>query len=102
MVMATEPSNQHPMESSCPRPNCFHTVPEAAELLRVCPATLYRAIRESAFPAVRIQSRYVVPARAIEKLIDTAIELDGCVDLNQMIAGRRVERELARAHAGRL
>jgi hypothetical protein len=37
----------------------FYTVPEAARILCVDPATLYRAIREDAFPAVRVRSRYV-------------------------------------------
>ncbi len=32
--------------------SAFYTVPEAARILRVTPATLYRAIREDAFPAV--------------------------------------------------
>jgi len=34
----------------------FYTVAEAARLLRVDPATIYRAIREDAFPAVRVRS----------------------------------------------
>jgi excisionase family DNA binding protein len=38
----------------------FYTVPEAARILRVTPATLYRAIRDDAFPAVRIRTRYVI------------------------------------------
>ncbi|MGH3570815.1 MAG: helix-turn-helix domain-containing protein, partial [Pseudonocardiaceae bacterium] len=29
----------------------FYTVPEAARVLRVTPATIYRAIRDDAFPA---------------------------------------------------
>ncbi|MCA1709975.1 MAG: helix-turn-helix domain-containing protein, partial [Actinobacteria bacterium] len=39
----------------------FYTVPEAARILRVTPATIYRAIRDDAFPAVRIRTRYVIP-----------------------------------------
>ena len=31
----------------------FYTVPEAARVLLVTPATLYRAIREDAFPGCR-------------------------------------------------
>ncbi len=46
----------------------FYTVTEAAAVLRVAPATLYRAIREDAFPAVRIRTRYVVPAAALDRL----------------------------------
>jgi excisionase family DNA binding protein len=40
----------------------FYTVAETAALLRVDAATIYRAIREDAFPAIRVRSRYVVPA----------------------------------------
>jgi excisionase family DNA binding protein len=32
----------------------FHTVHEAAEILRVDAATIYRSIRAGSFPAVRI------------------------------------------------
>lgn len=49
-----------PSENAGP---AFYTVREAARVLRVAPSTLYRAIREDAFPAVRVRSRYVVPAR---------------------------------------
>lgn len=76
----------------------FYTVAEAAEALRVSVSTLYAAVREDAFPAVRIRGRYIVPARAIERLIESAIELDGSVDLKQLVAIRRAERDLARSH----
>lgn len=46
------------------------------------------AVREDAFPAVRIRGRYIVPAKAIERLIESAIELDGSVDLKQLVAIR--------------
>jgi hypothetical protein len=42
----------------------FYTVAEAARLLRVDPAAIYRAIRAGAFPAVRWPSRPPRPARA--------------------------------------
>ena len=51
----------------------FYTVAEAACLLRVNRATLYRAIRQDGFPAVRVRSRYVVPAVAVERLADDAV-----------------------------
>ena len=52
----------------------FLTVREAAEILRVDPATIYRAIRDNSFPAVRIRHRYVIPAVAIERLVGAALE----------------------------
>ncbi|MGH3888184.1 MAG: helix-turn-helix domain-containing protein, partial [Pseudonocardiaceae bacterium] len=74
----------------------FYTVPEAARVLRVTPATIYRAIREDAFPAVRICTRYVVPAAAVDRLATEAAESGGCVD----VAQRRIAREAARATGG--
>jgi excisionase family DNA binding protein len=74
----------------------FYTVREAAKLLRVDPATLYRAIREDAFPAVRIRTRYVVPGKAIQQMIDEATDTGQVVDPAAMVARRRDERELAR------
>jgi excisionase family DNA binding protein len=55
----------------------FYTVPEAAELLRVSEVTLYREIRESRFPALRIRGRYVVPAKAIDELEQEALVATG-------------------------
>jgi excisionase family DNA binding protein len=78
----------------------FYTVPEAARILRVTPATIYRAIRDDAFPAVRIRTRYVIPARAVDRLAADAAESGGCVDVAAMAAQRRTARELARATGG--
>jgi excisionase family DNA binding protein len=74
----------------------FYTVPEAARMLRVTPATIYRAIREDAFPAVRIRTRYVIPASAVDQLAAEAAESGGCVDVAQIAAERRTAREVAR------
>lgn len=82
------------------RPPLFYTVAEAASLLRVDRATLYRAIREDAFPAVRVRSRYVIPAVAVERLAADAAESGGCIDVAAVATGRRVAREVARAVGG--
>jgi hypothetical protein len=66
----------------------------------VTPATIYRAIRDDAFPAVRIRTRYVIPARAVDRLAADAAESGGCVDVAAMAAQRRTARELARATGG--
>ena len=55
----------------------FHTVPEAAELLRVSEVTLYREIRWNRFPALRIRGRYVVPAKAIDEMEHQALAETG-------------------------
>lgn len=78
----------------------FYTVREAVQILRVDSATVYRAIREDAFPAVRIRSRYVVPAAALHKLVTEAATSGGCVDVAQMAATRRAARELKRPSGG--
>jgi excisionase family DNA binding protein len=78
----------------------FYTVPEAARVLRVTPATIYRAIREDAFPAVRIRNRYVVPASAVARMASEAAESGGCVDVAQMAAQRRTAREVSCATGG--
>jgi excisionase family DNA binding protein len=77
-------------------PATFYTVAETARLLRVDPATIYRAIREDAFPAIRVRSRYVVPAAAVEQLAAQAAETGGCVDVAAVAAERRLAREVAR------
>lgn len=78
----------------------FYTVREAAEILRVNPMTLYRSIGEDAFPAVRIRGRYIIPAAALDRLIDEAAESGGCVDPVQLVAERRVAREAAERLTG--
>jgi excisionase family DNA binding protein len=78
----------------------FYTVPEAARVLRVTPATIYRAIRGDAFPAVRIRTRYVIPAAAVDRLAAEASESGGCVDVAAMAAQRRTAREMARVSGG--
>ena len=78
----------------------FYTVTEAASLLRMNRATLYRAIREDGFPAVRVRSRYVIPAVAVERLAADAVESGGCVDVAAMAAERRVARDATGAMGG--
>jgi excisionase family DNA binding protein len=59
----------------------FHTVREAAEILRVDAATIYRSIRAGSFPAVQIRIRYVIPAAALRAMAATAVNNGSCVDL---------------------
>lgn len=78
----------------------FYTVAETAALLRVDTATIYRAIREDAFPAIRVRSRYVVPAAAVDQLAAQAAETGGCVDVAAIAAERRLARDVARLVEG--
>ncbi|MGL4743723.1 MAG: helix-turn-helix domain-containing protein [Dermatophilaceae bacterium] len=51
----------------------FYSVAETARLLRMSEMTLYRAIRAREFPAVQVRGRLVVPAQAIENLVEAAM-----------------------------
>ena len=62
----------------------FLKVEEAAELLRLCDMTVYRAIRAGQFPAVKIRGRYVVPASAIDAM-EAAALTDGLVDATDYV-----------------
>ena len=74
----------------------FHTVQEAARILRVDAATIYRSIRAGSFPAIRIRSRYVIPAAVLREVAAQAVSSGTCVDLTDsaapIVAGRRCHR----------
>ncbi|GAA3249481.1 hypothetical protein GCM10017691_60590 [Pseudonocardia petroleophila] len=62
-----------------------YSVPEAAALLSISQEYLYRLIQSDGFPAVRMragrgQGRYVVPAKAVERLLDGATDAGTCVE----------------------
>ena len=78
----------------------FYTVAETARILRVNPATIYRAIQADAFPAVRVRSRYVIPAEAVDRLVEQAAETGAVVDVAAIAAARRIGREVARLIGG--
>ena len=65
-----------------------YSVPEVAALLSISQEYLYRLIQASAFPAVRMrlggsQGRYVVPAKAVEKLLDDASAVGSCIEVGE-------------------
>lgn len=62
-----------------------YSVPEAAALLSISQEYLYRLVQAGGFPAVRMragrgQGRYVVPASAVERLLDGAADAGSCVE----------------------
>lgn len=62
-----------------------YSVPEAATLMSISQEYLYRLIQAGSFPAVRMRSgrgqgRYVVPAKAVERLLDGATDASSCVE----------------------
>lgn len=63
-----------------------YSVPEAAALLSISQEYLYRLIQAGGFPAVRMragcgQGRYVVPAKAVEQVLDHATSSGDCVEV---------------------
>lgn len=78
-----------------------YSVPEAAALLSVSNEHLYRLIQADSFPAVRMritgkQGRYVVPAKAVERLLSDTADSCGAVEVSEWSAhwpsGRAVGR----------
>jgi hypothetical protein len=73
-----------------------YSVPEAAALFSISQGYLYRLVRADAFPAIRLrlggdQGRYVVPALAVEKLLEDASASGGCVDIAEWADSWRSE-----------
>lgn len=64
----------------------FYSVAQAAAMLGMSTMTLYRAIKADAFPALRIRGRVVVPAKAIDAMIDLAIAEQTVVDTSTWVA----------------
>ncbi len=90
----SDPDAPDPSPPGASSRRVFYTVAEAADVLRVDKATIYRAIREDAFPAVQVRSRYVIPVAALERLATVAAESGGRVDLSARTAERRATRAL--------
>jgi len=70
----------------------FHTVHETARILRVDAATIYRSIRGGSFPAIRIRSRYVIPAAALCEVPAKAVRSGTWVDLTDSTSSAVVDR----------
>lgn len=51
----------------------FLTTGETATLLGLSEATLYRAIRDGEFPAIKVRGRYVIPSKVIDQLEELAM-----------------------------
>jgi excisionase family DNA binding protein len=61
-------------------PRTFLSVAETARLLGMSEMTLYRAINAGEFPAVRIRGRLIIPARAIEEMVEATLTTGRPVD----------------------
>ena len=70
-------------------PPRFYSVPEAARMIGMAPVTLYRAIRDGEFPALRVRGRSSIPARAIDAMIDAALTENTVIDASGWAVVRR-------------
>lgn len=67
-------------EATIASPRQFHSVTEVARMFGMSPMTVYRAIAAGEFPAVRIRGRLIIPARAIEEMVEAALADQSPVD----------------------
>jgi excisionase family DNA binding protein len=74
----------------------FYSVAEVARMFGMSSMTVYRAIAAGEFPAVRIRGRLIVPARALEAMVEAAVADQAVVDASAWVA----DEPLARPAAG--
>lgn len=58
----------------------FYSVAQVAEMFGMSSMTLYRAIAAGEFPAVRIRGRLIIPAKAVDTLVEVATAQQTVVD----------------------
>lgn len=58
----------------------FYSVAQVARLFGMSSMSIYRAISAGEFPAVRIRGRLIVPARAVDSMVEAALADNGVVD----------------------
>jgi excisionase family DNA binding protein len=69
-----------PRDRTAPEPPAFYSVAATAQMLGMSEMTLYRAIHDGQFPAVRIRGRLIIPAKAIEAMVEAAVDGGHLVD----------------------
>lgn len=70
---------------AAPEPRRFYSVPEIARMLGMSKMTVYRAIAAGEFPAVKIRGRLIVPARALDEMIEAAVADQTVVDASAWV-----------------
>ena len=66
----------------------FLSVDAVATVLGMSNVTLYRAIHEGQFPAIKIRGRYVIPAKILDQMEDAAIASGALVNSADWAEGR--------------
>ena len=64
----------------------FYSVAQVAEMLGMSSMTVYRAINAGEFPAVRIRGRLIVPAKAVDAMVEAAVADRTVVDAADWVA----------------
>lgn len=59
----------------------FYSVAEVARMFGMSRVTVYRAIADGDFPAVRIRGRLIIPAKAVDAIVEAAVSAHGVVDV---------------------
>jgi excisionase family DNA binding protein len=70
---------------SAPGAPQFYSVAQVARLFGMSSMTVYRAISAGEFPAVRIRGRLIVPARAVDSMVEAAVADGGVVDASDWV-----------------
>jgi excisionase family DNA binding protein len=70
-------------DASGPVP-AFYSVERFAGAMGVGEMSVYRAIHAGRLPAIKFGGRYLVPAKALEALIDTAMAAGELVDIENI------------------
>ena len=78
--------NEPAMSQNAVRTPRLYSVPAAAKILGVSAMTLYREIAEGAFPAIRIRSRLIVPAKVVDEMAQAAIDNYSAIDAHDWVA----------------
>jgi excisionase family DNA binding protein len=55
-------------------------VAEVARIFGMSRVTVYRAIADKEFPAVKIRGRLIIPAAAVDAMAEAAVTAQGVVD----------------------
>jgi excisionase family DNA binding protein len=58
----------------------FYSVSQVARIFGMSKVTVYRAIADGDFPAVKVRNRLIIPAQAIEAMAEAAVQSQGVVD----------------------
>ncbi|MGQ0631952.1 MAG: helix-turn-helix domain-containing protein [Sporichthyaceae bacterium] len=79
-------SSRLPKGRASSEPPAFYSVAATAKMLGTSEMTLYRAIHDGQFPAVRVRGRLIVPAKVIDALATAAVDGQCLIDTATWVA----------------